>query len=433
MLKKISLLLSIVLLVAAGICSASDYTPRPGVLSPEQVDFEGKTVTILVGDLGYMGPYGGEPNPERMAEAEALFNVKIELQHLGTVNVADTIIARIMSGDAALDIIRMPHRYGYYSLVSSNMLMAMNKILPQAYWDSLPRVDRYTIEKLGYAGNFYGFGIVYGLFNPSMMFATYNKDIIERENLPDPYELYLAGEWSYETLTQLAIAATKDTDGDGTPDQFGIDQRMISHDTRIYRLAAANGAEIAKPDENGRWVYTFNQPEAIDVMNQVVDWRYNLKVSGGSFSGGTALFYMQTNLAGTPGGYPNFGLVPIPSFTPGEYKYPAYDFAMNMLPINSAYPEGLIALVDFLFREEDGEINLDYHINTYMKTQDHFNMFMDAIESWQGEGDPFQDMFWRTMQPHVISVIEAEKGAQATMDEIAPQIQAMIDDLFKQK
>lgn len=431
-LKRLFLLTLAVSLLFVQTALAQDYTPRPGVLSPEQVDFGGKTVTILVGDLGYTGPNGGFPSEDRIAEAEALFNVKIATQSLGTSGVADTITARILAGDSTLDIIRMPHRYGYYSLVSANMLLPISDILPAEYYEKLPNADRFCIEKLQYQNKFYGFGIVYGLFNSTMMFTFYNRDIIEREGLPDPYDLYLAGEWSLDAMTELAMAATRDLTGDGVPDQFGIEEGSISHSNRVFRIAGANGAELAKPDSDGKWVFAYDQPEALEILSIIAKWRYDLKVAGGSLNGGTALFNTHNHLAGARNYTINWGMVPIPSSVPGVYRYPVFDFAMNMLPVNSAYPEGLIALTEFLFREEDGYDYLEYYINAYMKDEKHFRVYEAGIENWQGEGDPFQDMFWSQAQAAIHSVIQGTKGAAQAMDEIAPAIQALLDDLFKQ-
>ncbi len=105
---------------------------------------------------------------------------------------------------------------------------------------------------------------------------------------------------------------------------------------------------------------------------------------------------------------------------------------MNMLPVNSEYPQGLIALVEFLFSDEDSEEFLDFNINSYMKDEAHFRVYQAAIDNWQGEGDPFQEMIWSKMQAAVISVIQGVKGGAVAMDEIAPTIQAEIDDLFGQ-
>ena len=55
----------------------------------------------------------------------------------------------------------------------------------------------------------------------------------------------------------------------------------------------------------------------------------------------------------------------------------------------------MIALVDFLFREEDSEEYLDFYINNYMVSRDHMNVYQAGVDSWAGEGDAFQNAgFW---------------------------------------
>lgn len=50
----------------------------------------------------------------------------------------------------------------------------------------------------------------------------FNKTLVKELGLPDPYELYDKGEWTWETFRQLLKDATRDTDGDGTIDIYGI-------------------------------------------------------------------------------------------------------------------------------------------------------------------------------------------------------------------
>lgn len=52
--KRVTVVLLLVVCMAAasfGFASASDYEPPPGVLSPDEVDFGGKTVTIVSSDF----------------------------------------------------------------------------------------------------------------------------------------------------------------------------------------------------------------------------------------------------------------------------------------------------------------------------------------------------------------------------------------------
>lgn len=46
--RNVSLIMLIAVMLLAAAVSASAYTPRPGVLSPDEVDFGGKTVTIQI-------------------------------------------------------------------------------------------------------------------------------------------------------------------------------------------------------------------------------------------------------------------------------------------------------------------------------------------------------------------------------------------------
>lgn len=428
---SVTILVFVVLLASVGIASA--YTPRTGVLSPDEVDFGGKTVTILNQDVKWVVHNEGKPTDERIAEAEALFNVKIALGDMGTV---DNMIARIMANDSTYDVIRFNHRSGYFPLVSGGYLLPVSTILPEEYFEELPAPDQHSISKLAFKGDLYGFGVTYGLFNGSMMITMYNKDLIEEAGLEDPYDLWLRGEWTYDAMEKIGIELTKDTDGDGVIDQWGIGD--LNQASAVYRFIPSNGAEIAKQDENGKWVYTLNQPEAVNSLNTVSRWRNELNIMGnGDFNLNKVGVVPHTHLAGARHAVNagvNLGYVPQPMGPDVESnQWPTFDFSANFLPSNVEYPEGMIALVEFLFREEDGEEYLDFYINSYMKSREDADVYMAGADEWLGEGDVFQGSgLWDSTNAAVNSVINGERGAKAALDEVAQQAQAFLDDLFGQ-
>ncbi len=408
-------------LVLSCLAYADDYQPLPGILSPDEVDFGGKTVTIV---------RGGLPDEERVAEAEKLFNVKIETTRIEN---ADLMTSRIMAGDSALDIIRMPHRQGYFQLVSSGMLLPASDILPEEHYEALSVTDRYTIDKLQFNGKYYGFGSHHGLHNGSMMLMAYNKDILDKYNQPDPYELWLNGEWTYDVFEEIMKAVTADTNGDGIIDQFGFSD--IANSTAVYRFAPSNGVELVRVEEDGTYVYNYDSEAAIEVLNRIYKWRQELKVLGGNFTQGTAVF-TTSHLAGIRHAKAegiNFGLVAMPMGPHADrYYYPVFEYWMMLLPVNAEYPEGLMALGCFLYREEDTYADLDFRINEYMNTKEHAELYTTAINSWRGEGDMFQNTdLWTIVSP-VSDVINGIKGAAAVVDEIRPQAQAYLNDLFGQ-
>ncbi|MFB5066838.1 MAG: hypothetical protein ACE3NC_06625 [Candidatus Wallacebacter cryptica] len=426
--RNVSLIMLIAVMLLAAAVSASAYTPRPGVLSPDEVDFGGKTVTIQIRDVDWVIHNGGKPLDERIAEAEELFNVKIETATFGWF---DALMARIMSGDSTYDIFRFNHRSGYFPLVSAGMLYPVGQILPEEYYESLPQADQYAIEKLAYEGEYYGFGVMHGLFNATMSIMSYDYDKIEEAGLEDPYQLWKEGRWDYKTFEEYCVALTQDTDGDGVIDQWGYVD-VANAVGAIRFLPCFNGVEFAQQDENGKWVFALNRNELINGLNLVHRWRNELGILGG-----TAVFH-GSHLAGLrhriAAGDIEFGMVPHPIGPDMDrHYYPAFDFSSNFLPINAEYPEGLIALADFLFREEDTEEYLDFYINNYMVSREHMEVYMAGVEGWAGEGDAFQNTeLWDLLGGPIGEVVRGEKGAAAAIDEVAPQAQSFLDDLFGQ-
>lgn len=421
-LSKLVLVSVVLTLVLSSSIVFAEYQPRPGVLPPSEVDFGGKTVTII---------RGGLPAPERVAEAEALFNVKLDALRLEN---ADQIMARIMAGDSKYDIIRAPHREGYFTLVAAEMLLPADEHLPEEFFETLPTTDRYIIEKLMYNGHRYGIGVHEGVVNETMYIMPYNKALIEAYGQPDPYELYLAGEWTYDALEKIAVALTQDTDGDGVIDQWGI---TTANEARVFwRFAGSNGAELAKKDENGKWVFAFNQADAVAAFNTVKKWLdMGLMGATDQFNQGKVGFKLYDWIGGNRNAIAagiKLGMVPFPKGPHvDEHKAPAYDFRIVYLPVNVEYPEGLIALANFLWREEDTYERLDNLINNYTTSAEHYNLYMEVVANWRGEGDVFQGTeLWNMLTRPVNQALKDEQSFTAAMDEMAPVAQAFLDDFF---
>jgi ABC-type glycerol-3-phosphate transport system substrate-binding protein len=423
------------LVTVLSLSQASDYTPPPGVPGPGSVDFGGQIVTFI-GGIGTDREAWSDFWKERIEEAERLFNCKI--QGIGSPN-PDFIMSRILAGDSTLDVIRMNHRgIGYFKLVSQNMLFPVGDILRSDYYESLSNVDRNVCEKLKFKGKYYSFGTVMGPANSSMFFTAYNKDLLEREGQPDPYELWKNDEWTWEAFERIAKAVTKDTDGDGQIDQWGMTE--IAYGAGYYRFLPSDGLEIARIDENGKYVFNYDSPQAIAALNTLVKWRNEDKimVRDVKFETGSVAFYSYTHLGGCrfAKGKFEWGLVPLPKGPDADrYYFPAFDFNSTFLPANVQNPLGLIALNEFLFRPDDPgfEEQLDWLIDLAVDREEQWEVFLYGAEHWQGEGDPFDGTeLWKILTDPTGDIMYGRKGAAAAMDEIRPEAQAFLDDLFGQ-
>ena len=412
---RLSLMIVLTVIVAcASVSMAYDY---------DNLDFGGKTITFL-----YYDP-NNPLDADVVAEAEELFNFKFEMQVVDWDSYTEMAMARLLSGDSDYDVWMMGHPH-FVQLVSNNAVLAVDEMLPADHFDYLDPSIIERINKLKMDGKTYAFHSWIPVLN-DMVFWVFNKDIFERDGLPDPYELYDKGEWTWDKVEEIALMATKDTDNDGEIDQNGIGEM------RTLFTLIPNGARTVDLVD-GQFVFAFNQPEALEAINLVYRWRTLLKVSQGTwdireFLAGTramtgVISWQFWTLMGTE---LNYGVVPLPKGPNAtKYVFPTDKVCMFYLPANAKEPEKLIALVNYIAPSAEWhEMTMfDQWIPWWVRDEKSAQIMMEGIENWEGEFDIMEGTLTIPLDP----VFNGEKSAAAYIDEIYPQIQSQIDDLFKQ-
>ncbi|NLH13575.1 MAG: extracellular solute-binding protein [Firmicutes bacterium] len=398
----------------AGVSMAYDY---------DSLDFGGKTITFL-----YFDPTN-VLDEDVLAEAQQRFNFTFRYEVVGWDEYVEMAMARLLAGDSEYDVWMMgqPH---FVQLVGNNALLAADDILPEGYYDDADSTVVQRVNSLKVKGKTYAFYTWQNVLN-DMVFWVFNKDIFEREGLPDPYELYDKGEWTWDTVEKIALQATKDTDNDGEIDQYGIGEMRT-----LFTLIPNEAKTVELVD--GKYVFAFNKPEALAAINLVYRWRTLLKISQGTwdiseFSAGTRAMtgiigWQFWNLRNTD---INYGVVPLPKGPNAtKYRFPIDKVSMFYLPANSKEPEKLIALVKYLSptAERLQQGMFDEWIPMWVRDEKSAMIMYDAIENWEGEFDIMEGTLTIPLDP----VFNGEKSAAAYIDEIYPQIQSQIDDLFKQ-
>lgn len=429
------LLIAILVLAVFGTSAvlAKDYDlTRFGLQPAENYDFNGETVTIISWTSERMDNYFNDHVAVigRVEEAEEIFNCKIEWMQ--TRAIPDTNFNRLMAGESGNDLWHVQNQMGYFQLVAGGAVYPVEEILPDAYWDNLPPVLKTIEEGMKVDGQIWGIGPmeyrpIYG-YIPNMTFAAYNKTLFEANSLPDIYELYLAGEWTWEKATEIATKATMDFDGDGINDQWGITN------LNIWNVAASNGATIVGVNDDGKVVVTGDTPAYYEALDQLVSWHAAGIVSP-SDTFATGNIAMTLDLAGT--GFTRlmdnmadeWVLVPFP-YGPRLDKnhWMVGGGLTTLLPVNAKDPEALIALKTFLWREEDVEVSevLAFHV----LNQESADVFLTGQKEWNGEYTYLYRNFLATFETEMRQVASGEKSASAMMAELKPVIQANLDDLF---
>lgn len=448
--SRLILTVFMVLCLLSAVGVASDYTPPPGVPGPGEVDLGGATVTLIGLNLDTRstwewGTAFWDIFDQRKAEAEQLFNCKIEFIHGG--NYKEHVRNRVLAGDSKYDIIvNRGREIGFFSLAKDGMLLPTSDILPAEYFDQLGIADRKAIEKWSLGGKYYGFGTLFADFNNTLQIWAYNKTMLEREGQPDPYELWKAGEWTWENFEKIAKAVTRDTDGDGVIDQWGA-YNIINNGPNFIRAMVMNGVEITRVDENGRVVFNYDSPVAIETMNILLAGRsagyMAVGVDGADFLAGNVAFsgaHIMGHRWAKQSLQDEWAFVPPPRMPNVDRPYyVAFDWRTNFLPANAADPLGLIAVWSYLVRNDDIDMLTEEHLTQLFDqamppNQESFEVYMAAVEQFEGEGDQFENTaLWNDIVvPALESVLNGEKTAAAAMAEIQPRAQAFLNDLFGQ-
>lgn len=95
----------------------------------------------------------------------------------------------------------------------------------------------------------------------------YNRDLVGG----DLTQLVKDGGWTFDKFRELARAATKDTNGDGVYDTFGLG--FADPDYAVLNFVEANGGGLARV-ENGRVVESFSDSKtlyALDFFNRLIN------------------------------------------------------------------------------------------------------------------------------------------------------------------
>lgn len=394
-------------------------------------------------DLGGQTVYIGGPSEDfsetgmyydRFLEAQELFNCKIEFI---PINSTELYITRLMAGDADYDIWGYGNRQ-FWQNVNRDLFFPVNMVLDDAYFDNLPPIARnVALNNFSYDGDIFSFGVWPGLY--AMSYTIYNKTMLDREGAEDPYELYLNDEWTWDKFTEIAKKVTRDTDGDGIIDQWGIEDVWWR---QAYFYALANDARMVE-HRGGRYEFAFDSDAAVETLEQIYRWFHVDKVidpqrdQNHIHNGKAAMYVHNTIVLGEildTGIRDEFRLVPVPKGPRADdYVYPIRGVNGWVLPASSKNPEAMIALVDFLWPPEEYMENLPRLAASVVRDRQSMEIIVRAHHDYNGEAFDLERVLGDDLVgPAMWSVIQGDKSARAAMDEVKVPAQTILDELFYQ-
>ena len=218
------------------------------------------------------------------------------------------------------------------------------------------RYNQGIVAKEGsYKGRFYGIPWI-SLGWPALQGISYNLDILGREALPDPVEMGIEGNWNWETFTDIAMEATRDLNGDGITDQYGICIRYLP---TLVQEIVHNNAGILLSKINGKYTYNLTDKAVLEALNFVSDLHNIYKVvspnATADYAKGTALMFIGTVTTASiylNPAIPNqrFVKLPVGPSNTNAKTVPTLGNWMWVIPVTERDPKGIAILSTYLNR-----------------------------------------------------------------------------------
>lgn len=420
-------------------------------------DLGGRTVTFFSPNSIHE-PFEEGPGYGWLQTVEETFNCKIEfVQSSGRDDFVDKVILGGIAGDPPGDIF-FSWDEQMVPLARQGFILPLNDYLDDAYYQRLTHIHRDTLSLYGSIGEVqYGFSSN-DTYQPerdvwSINAIAYNKELLAEAGLPDPYELQVAGEWTYDAFLDIAINATRDTTGDGEIDQWGFG---------FYKFdgfVSSNNAAWTRTID-GREVVAVTEPEFIEAWQLWYDVIHvhnasapgdGTEVRGRYVEGNVAMIFGDQHSLSIstgqdsrfPGQQIDVGWVFFPKGPNAEDYSAMVDFIhLFSLPATSDEPEAMIELASMLFRttQEYLSVPLDqyeaYLLDSFALVYD---VGRDALES-------HRTMLQNWLPTPYFRAVLANSGAWGTgssivrrganplqaWSEIAPALQAALDEFLGQ-
>lgn len=431
-----------------------------GIVGASEYDFNGETLKFQTRWWGVtpLGPRNDfdwyNPNARlqaHIASVEEQFNCKIEFVHSGEWFGEPSFLATsLMAGDLPFHFTHLEEeRMGIQA--SLGTLTPLEDALEDDFYAGYPDIFKTDVNNPGFVfGNhIYGFEALN--FQREAVGIIWNIDLFEREGLPNLYELYESGEWTWEKMAEIARAATKDLDGDGVIDQMGLYadyQRLFTH--AVYSWGASFERIV-----DGKREFALNEPKAIEALEFVAElfkegvahdnyWGHR---QTGDFAMG---YYYVHNLPEVQENTEDtFGLVPPPK-GPGvdQHLVDIWSQWMGVIPNSVENPRGVIEVYKALFQLSEPYIeDLDEWSDNYWYSSPGFALYVpdrESLANWQwmmehaqGLVPPYIKMGikmadWKWWNQFYDAVVGQNQSVSAFIASWTPRIQAQIDIALEQ-
>lgn len=233
---------------------------------PNDLDYDGRGVSVYVRgdtlDTEFNGELTGEVTSDALFHRNLTIEERLNIDLICFANTSadywndrtmyiDTVRSAVMANDNSIDIVAglsivMPDmtREGLFQNLLGDHVPYLDYDKP--WWPSTLLEELTIQDRMYFVSGEASLGVIKG-----MMCFYFNQDILDDQNLENPYDLVENGEWTLSKFYEMASSAYIDKNGNGkedTEDQFGF---IIRNENHATNFVSSTGLKIAKRDENG--------------------------------------------------------------------------------------------------------------------------------------------------------------------------------------
>ncbi|MCU9612634.1 extracellular solute-binding protein [Caldibacillus lycopersici] len=411
---------------------------------PEK-DFGGMTLTWAAPWLREIDPNASEIMEkwnDRIEMLEEKWNFTFESKEIGWDDYVGNYIRTTLAGDPVGDIVYLLTPNFYPNLVDNGIVYPVSDVGVIDYND--PKWVKSATEASKYKGKTYSLkaGTASTISTRDGIF--WNKTLFDELGLPNLYELYENGEWTWDKLVEVAEMATKDTNNDGETDIYGFASENLP-----WKLIYSNGYESIIKNDDGIDI-NMNDDRVIEALEFYQDFSQNKSnVLRDWFEGANWDFRYTEFANGTigmvsgewwiAGSYltegrmqDEYGFLPFPSGpsndTPISY---GYEESLEVMLATVENPEDKVFIWDaindigteedwsrWLREEYEGTAGDEESVEYAMMLND--NTKINLIRGFENINTIFNDFFSQ--------IASGATTVQSGLEAIDPQIQAELED-----
>ena len=251
-----------------------DENAYPENSLPDDLNFDGEELDMLASEWqGYEYYFfADEQNGDAMNDAiysrkmavEEALNIKMVTHQEGFTiqEVANELKRIILAGESAYDLIFNHCIQGISSSAANGYLYNLDTlpyINMQAEWWNREQMDMLRLGKNTYYA-------VNDMMIPCPYVIFFNKEMIEQENMEDPYQLVYHGEWTLDKMGEMATHVSTDLDGNGLHNQYDRWGLIAQEQSKFISFMTGAGQYMTERDADGRVQLAMNTEKMNNLM-----------------------------------------------------------------------------------------------------------------------------------------------------------------------